>query len=120
MHRSPASNAAGLKAHMTHAFKSVRTPVGMLRLVASNTALAAVLWENDDPKRVRLSPLVEDAGHPILCAAERQLVEYFAGRAKRSISRSISQEPRFKSASGLNCSTFRSDRRDPMQRSLWP
>ena len=46
---------------MTHAFKSVRTPVGMLRLVASNTALAAVLWENDDPKRVRLSPLVDIA-----------------------------------------------------------
>jgi methylated-DNA-[protein]-cysteine S-methyltransferase len=67
---------------MTYASRSVRTPVGMLKLVASDMALVAILWENDDPKRVRLGPLVEHAGHPILCAAEHQLLEYFVGMRK--------------------------------------
>jgi methylated-DNA-[protein]-cysteine S-methyltransferase len=67
---------------MTYAFKIVATPVGLLKLVTSDTALVAVLWENDDPKRVRLGPVVEDVEHSILCAAERQLAEYFAGTRK--------------------------------------
>jgi methylated-DNA-[protein]-cysteine S-methyltransferase len=67
---------------MTYAFKTVETPVGLLKLVAGDTALVAVLWENDDPKRVRLGPLVEDVEHSILCAAERQLAEYFTGTRK--------------------------------------
>jgi hypothetical protein len=43
---------------MTHAFKTIATPVGSLKLVASDAALVAVLWENDDPKRVRLGPVM--------------------------------------------------------------
>jgi methylated-DNA-[protein]-cysteine S-methyltransferase len=35
---------------MTYAFKAVATSVGLLKLVASDAALMAVLWENDDPK----------------------------------------------------------------------
>ena len=58
------------------------SPVGKLKLVASHRGLAAILWEKDDPKRVRLSPLVEDKGHPVLLEAERQLNEYFAGKRK--------------------------------------
>jgi len=38
-----------------------------------------VLWENDDPKRVRLGKRAEDADHPVLLQAERELGEYFAG-----------------------------------------
>ena len=64
---------------MSHFCKTVQTPVGALKLVASDKGLAAVLWENDDPKRVRLGELVEDAGHPVLVRAESQLTEYFAG-----------------------------------------
>jgi methylated-DNA-[protein]-cysteine S-methyltransferase len=41
------------------------------------------LWENDDPKRVRLGPLVEDENHPVLLKTERQLNDYFAGKLKR-------------------------------------
>jgi len=67
---------------MTHAFKTIATPVGSLKLVASDAALVAILWENDDPKRVRLGPVVEEAEHRILCEAERQLAEYFAGARK--------------------------------------
>lgn len=64
-------------------FKSMPSPVGELKLVASDAGLAAVLWENDDPKRVRLSPLEEDNDHPVLLEAERQLQLYFAGKLRR-------------------------------------
>jgi methylated-DNA-[protein]-cysteine S-methyltransferase len=64
---------------MTYAFKIVPSPVGALTLIASDRGLAAILWENDDPNRVRLSPRVEDRDHPVLIEAEQQLAEYFAG-----------------------------------------
>ncbi|SCB50449.1 methylated-DNA--[protein]-cysteine S-methyltransferase [Rhizobium multihospitium] len=67
---------------MAFAFKTVATPVGLLKIVATDVALAAILWENDDPKRVRVAPLVENVDHPILLLVERQLGEYFAGARK--------------------------------------
>jgi methylated-DNA-[protein]-cysteine S-methyltransferase len=67
---------------MTYAYKTIASPVGELKLVASDTGLAAILWENDDPGRVRLGPLVEDRDHPILIETERQLGDYFAGRLR--------------------------------------
>ena len=60
-------------------FKIMKSPVGGLKLVGSDRGLAAVLWENDDPGRVRLNIAGEDGNHPILVEAERQLEEYFAG-----------------------------------------
>ncbi len=59
------------------------TPVGLLTLVASNEGLAAVLWENDPPNRVRLHLGIERAGHPVLEEATEQLAEYFAGSRQR-------------------------------------
>jgi methylated-DNA-[protein]-cysteine S-methyltransferase len=59
--------------------KTVESPVGRLKLVASDVGLAAILWPNDDPRRVRLGALVEDAAHPVVREAVRQLAEYFAG-----------------------------------------
>lgn len=67
---------------MTHFFKTIWSPVGDLTLVADARGLAAILWENDRPGRVRLGPLTEDAEHPILVETERQLGEYFAGRRR--------------------------------------
>ena len=64
---------------MSYAHKTVKTPVGLLKLVASDKGLAAILWENDDPKRVRLDHGLEDKKHKVLLEAERQLLEYFAG-----------------------------------------
>ena len=61
-------------------YKTMASPVGLLTLVANDHGLAAVLWENDDPKRVRLSPLHEDTKHPVLLEAERQLRDYFEGK----------------------------------------
>jgi len=65
-----------------HVYKMMDSPVGRLKLVATAEGLAAVLWENDRPHRVRLDIQAEDGGHPVLLEAERQLQEYFAGRRK--------------------------------------
>lgn len=58
----------------------IASPVGRLTLVAREAALAAILWENDPPTRVRLGPLVETPDHPVLRETKRQLEAYFAGR----------------------------------------
>jgi methylated-DNA-[protein]-cysteine S-methyltransferase len=63
----------------TYVHKLFESPVGELKLVASNDGLAAILWENDDPARVPLGATVEAPDHPILLETERQLREYFAG-----------------------------------------
>jgi len=60
----------------------IDSPVGALKLVASDRGLVAILWQNDKPSRVRLGELVEDAAHPILVDTERQLGEYFAGKRR--------------------------------------
>lgn len=67
----------------SYSFKTMPSPVGVLTLVASDRGLVAVLWENDDPKRVRIGSPDENADHPILVETERQLSEYFAGRLER-------------------------------------
>jgi methylated-DNA-[protein]-cysteine S-methyltransferase len=58
------------------------SPVGQLKLVASDRGLAAILWENDDPARVRLGAMIEQSDHPILIETAAQLADYFAGRRR--------------------------------------
>jgi methylated-DNA-[protein]-cysteine S-methyltransferase len=65
---------------MTLFYKEMKSPVGKLKLIASADALVAVLWERERPNRVRLDAAKIDPRHPILCEAERQLTEYFAGK----------------------------------------
>ena len=60
--------------------KAMATPVGRLTLVATAEGLAAVLWENDRPGRVKLDVGRQDEEHPVLLEAERQLQEYFDGQ----------------------------------------
>ena len=67
---------------MSYAFKIVDSPIGRLKLVATDKGLAAILWEHDDPRRVRLGPLIESADHAVLKATEHQLGEYFLGKRK--------------------------------------
>jgi|SRR5579862_1718163 len=67
---------------MSLVYKVIKSPVGKLKLVASDKGLVAILWEKDSPRRVRLSELVADDRHPILIETERQLGEYFAGKRK--------------------------------------
>ncbi len=64
---------------MNYVHKTIKTPVGYLRLVASEKGLAAILWENDNPQRVRSQSEREDRGNTILLKTEQQLNEYFAG-----------------------------------------
>lgn len=70
---------------LTHAMHATQipTPVGLLKLVASDRGLVAILWENDDPKRVPLAPLEENADHPVLRETARQLQAYFAGTLEK-------------------------------------
>ncbi|RYE04365.1 MAG: methylated-DNA--[protein]-cysteine S-methyltransferase [Sphingomonadales bacterium] len=63
---------------MTLSYKNIASPVGELTLVASDTGLVAILWENDRPGRVRLGLLAEDRGNAVLAEAERQIGAYFA------------------------------------------
>jgi methylated-DNA-[protein]-cysteine S-methyltransferase len=67
---------------MAYSYKTINSPVGELKLIASDIGLAAILWENDDPKRVRLASLIENPDDPILLETERQLGAYFAGKLK--------------------------------------
>lgn len=67
---------------MSLACKMIESPVGKLKLVASDKGLVAILWENDRPNRVRLNEMVADERHPVLVETERQLREYFAGKRK--------------------------------------
>ena len=68
---------------MSYYFKMMQSPVGDLKLVASDRGLAAVMWHNDDPKGVRFLPQEEQPQHPLLLAAEKQLWEYFAGERQK-------------------------------------
>jgi methylated-DNA-[protein]-cysteine S-methyltransferase len=68
---------------MTYASKTMDSPVGTLTLVASGSGLAAILWQDDDPARVPLGPLVDQPDHSILIETERQLAAYFAGTLRR-------------------------------------
>ncbi|MBV4473996.1 methylated-DNA--[protein]-cysteine S-methyltransferase [Pseudomonas botevensis] len=64
---------------MAYTFITLPSPVGELKLVANGSRLAAILWENDKPNRVRLGPMSEAPDNPVLLKTARQLAEYFAG-----------------------------------------
>lgn len=68
---------------MNYHYKIIPSTIGKLKLIATDKGLAAVLWENDNPHRVRLNPLVKDDRHPVLLETEKQLSEYLAGKRKK-------------------------------------
>ena len=67
---------------MNYVYKIVLSPVGKLKLIGSDKGLAAILWEHDNPRRVRVRADVEDNEHPVLVETQRQLTEYFEGNRK--------------------------------------
>jgi methylated-DNA-[protein]-cysteine S-methyltransferase len=67
---------------MSLAYKMMESPVGRLKLVASDKGLAAILWEKRRTHQVCRMEMVEDAENPILVRTERELKEYFAGKRK--------------------------------------
>lgn len=62
--------------------KYLLTPLGKLSLLASEKGLAAVLWEHDNPRRVRLEKREHTLNHPILEQTAHQLTAYFAGKCQ--------------------------------------
>jgi len=67
---------------MALARSTMISPVGELTLIASDAGLVAVLWENDDPARVRLGEVQDRADHPVLARTATQLAEYFVGERR--------------------------------------
>jgi methylated-DNA-[protein]-cysteine S-methyltransferase len=65
---------------MEYFFKEMDSPVGRLKIVGSDNGLAAILWENDNPNRIRVRTYVENNTHPVLLETEHQLNEYFQGK----------------------------------------
>ena len=58
----------------------VHSPIGELKLAASDKGLVAILWKTEDPRRVRLCTPVGQRDHSLLLETERQLHEYFSGK----------------------------------------
>jgi methylated-DNA-[protein]-cysteine S-methyltransferase len=67
---------------MNAVYKTMQSPVGQLTLIATDKGLAAILWENDAPARVRVKASLKKNNHPVLREAEQQLKAYFAGKRK--------------------------------------
>ena len=63
-------------------YKWVDSPVGRLKLVATDKGVTGILWQRERQGRVRLNDPVEDPSHAVLVEAERQLGEYFRGQRK--------------------------------------
>ena len=55
-----------MSARMTDVSTIMPSPVGNLRLVASETALVAVLWEREPPGRVPVDAAETTADHALL------------------------------------------------------
>ena len=68
---------------MQLAYMYMESPVGALKLVAHDQALVAVMWDNEDHKRVRLAELIENIQHPLLLKVKQQLEQYFAGQRQQ-------------------------------------
>jgi methylated-DNA-[protein]-cysteine S-methyltransferase len=67
----------------TYYFKTVTSPVGQLRLVASDKGLVSVLFNGGRGQAKLPDGLLEqNETHPILRQAEKQLSEYFSGKRK--------------------------------------
>ena len=75
-----ATNARGEGGYF---YKLVDSPVGQLKLVASDRGLAGIVWLNEGPRPASLETGWEASEMPILVEAARQLEEYFAGVRKR-------------------------------------
>jgi methylated-DNA-[protein]-cysteine S-methyltransferase len=60
-----------------YSYRDMDSPVGRLRLIASDTGLVAVLWNAEDLTRIKLRRLKEDPTNTLLIETEQQLNDYF-------------------------------------------
>lgn len=64
-------------------YKTIASPIGPLRLMASDKGLCAVLFHGGRNNKLAFDGGLERSDeHPLLCKAEKQLQEYFAGKRK--------------------------------------
>ncbi|NBO19503.1 MAG: hypothetical protein EBV03_09835, partial [Proteobacteria bacterium] len=64
-------------------YKTIPSPIGPLRLMASDRGLCAVLFNAGRNTRLSFEGMLEQSDeHPTLLKAEKQLDEYFTGRRK--------------------------------------
>lgn len=63
-------------------YKDISSPVGLIRVIASDKGLVAIIWEGEDYKRTKLSVPVREDEHPILLQTEKELKEYFGNERK--------------------------------------
>lgn len=65
---------------MDYRYKTISSPVGTLKLIASERGLAGVLWIHERPHPLELAAKIEASDHPLLLQTEQQLQEYFTGQ----------------------------------------
>jgi methylated-DNA-[protein]-cysteine S-methyltransferase len=65
-----------------YVYKIIDSPVGKLRLVATDDGLAGILFEREPPRPHSFDMVGEAPDHPVLLETERQLEEYFVGTRK--------------------------------------
>jgi len=64
-------------------YKTIPSPIGFLRLYASEKGLCAVLFHNGRNNKIVFDGTMEESSdHPMLKRAEKQLGEYFSGKRK--------------------------------------
>ncbi len=65
-------------------YKTMASPVGSLRLIASDRGLCAVLFHGGRRTRLTVNGTLEqDDSHKMLQQAESQITEYFSGKRKK-------------------------------------
>jgi methylated-DNA-[protein]-cysteine S-methyltransferase len=65
---------------MNYYYLTMPSPLGHLKLIANERGMVAILWENDDPKRVKIPEQKMNQNYPILIKARKQLQAYFDGK----------------------------------------
>ncbi len=68
---------------MNFVYKLIDSPLGKLTIVARSSKLVAILWENDQPNRVRLGEMEQQDSDSTLLEVEWQLQEYFQGKRQQ-------------------------------------
>ncbi|MDW3176861.1 MAG: methylated-DNA--[protein]-cysteine S-methyltransferase [Acidimicrobiia bacterium] len=58
---------------------TVDSPVGLLRLIGSDSGLRAILWPEEREGRVTFDETIIDGEHPVLTETATQLASYLAG-----------------------------------------
>ncbi len=69
-----------MEATPQYVYMDMPSPLGELRLIATQSGLAAVLWDGEDYQRTKMPDAQKDLQHPILLQVALQLREYFAKR----------------------------------------